>query len=258
MLEYLIVASIAFITSVISGLLGLGGAAFLIPLYLYLPQALGAEAIDIKLITGMTAVQVFVSSFVGMMVHRKKRSVNTKLVYTMGLPIIPASFLGATVSAYILPEIILAVFAGMAVTGAALLISRKNQESLSENEKLTFNTTHAGIISAAVGFFGGIAGSPGAFILSPIMMTMLKIPTRITIGSTLGIVLLSAGAASVGKFLTGQVPIEMTVVAAAATIPGVSIGSYFSYQFKASTLRFVLALLIAAVGLELWYQILFG
>ena len=257
MLEYLIIGLIAFFTSIVSGLLGLGGAALLIPLYLYVPRLFGAETLDIKLITGMTSVQVFVSSFVGMLLHKQKKSVNSKLVYTMGLPIVPASFTGAALSAYVSPLVILAVFAVMAVSGAALMTIRR-EEKVNENGNINFNAPLAGTISLIVGFFGGIAGAPGAFILSPVMMTILKIPTRITIGSTLGIVLLSAGSASAGKFITGQVPFEMTLVAAAATLPGVWLGSYFSHQVKARTLRIALAFLIAAVGFEMWYQIIFN
>lgn len=257
MLEYLIIGLIAFLTSVVSGLLGLGGAALLIPLYLYVPQLFGAQALDIKLITGMTSVQVFFSSFVGMLLHKQKKSVNSKLVYTMGLPIIPASFAGAALSAYVPPAAILAVFAAMAVTGAALMTTGREEKAKVDNGRLKFNVPLAGVIALIVGFFGGIAGAPGSFVLSPVMMTILKIPTRITIGSTLGIVLMSAGSASTGKFITGQVPLEMTMIAAAATIPGVWLGSYFSYQVKARTLRIALAFLVAAVGFEMWYQIIF-
>jgi uncharacterized protein len=255
--EYLIIGVIAFLTSVVSGLLGLGGAILLIPAYLYLPQIFGAEPLSVKGITGMTSVQVFAASLTGMLMHRRKGAVNLKLIITMGLPILLASFTGAALSAYISAAVILAVFAFLAVVGAAMMVIRKEQFEDLNAEALQFNTMLAVVIALMVGFFGGIAGAPGAFILSPLMMTVLKIPTRITIGSTLGIVILSAGSASIGKFITGQVPVDYTLIAVAASIPGVLFGSMFSHQLKAKTLRFILALLIAMVGLEMWYQIIF-
>jgi uncharacterized protein len=258
MFEYLIIGIIAFLTSVLSGLLGLGGAVLLIPAYLYLPQLLGAPPIDVKLITGMTSVQVFASSLSGMLMHRRKGAVNTRLVYMMGIPILLASFLGAASSVFINAAVIIAIFAFLTVLGAALMIIRKEQYADLQPEGFRLNAGLAVTIAVLVGYFGGIAGAPGAFILSPLMMTVLKIPTRITIGSTLGIVLLSSGSASVGKFITGQVPIDYTVVAIVASVPGVLFGSMFSHQLKAKTLRVILALLITMVGLEMWYQIIFN
>jgi uncharacterized protein len=257
MTEYLVIALISFITSVVAGLLGLGGAVLLIPAYLYLPQMLGAAEIDVKLITGITSVQVFASSVTGMLMHRRKGAVNMKLVFTMGIPILFASFIGAAYSVYIQPDYILGIFALLAIIGAALMMVRKERYEDANTEGIKFNAVLAAVLAIFVGFFGGIAGAPGAFILSPLMMTVLKIPTRITIGSTLGIVLISAGSASIGKFVTGQVPLDYTVAAVLASIPGVVFGSYFSHQLKAKTLRLILALLITAVGLEMWYKIIF-
>jgi uncharacterized protein len=255
MLEFIIIGVIAFLTSVISGMLGLGGAVLLIPAYLYIPQLLGVEPIGVRNITGMTSVQVFVAALTGMLMHRRRGAVNIKVVYTMGIPILAASFFGAAYSSMIQPELIIGIFAFLAITGAAMMFVRKGM--IDDGEDFKFNAPLAIFIAVMVGFFGGIAGAPGAFILSPLMMTLLKIPVRITIGTTLGIVLMSAGAASIGKFVTAQVPLELTLVAAAASIPGVILGSMFSHQIKAKTLRIAIALLIAMVGLEMWYQIIF-
>jgi len=256
-IEYFIIGIISFLTSAVSGLLGLGGAILLIPAYLYLPQALGGVSIDVKMITGITSVQVFVSSLIGMLMHKRKGAVNSKLVITMGVPITAASFLGAAYSAFLSPAVIIAVFAVLAVTGAVLMILKKEPDENSANKEINFNLAVAIVIALSVGFFGGIAGAPGAFILSPIIMTVLKMPTRITIGSTLGIVLLSSASASAGKIITGMVPFEITAAAVAASIPGVVFGSYFSYYFKTRTLRYILAVLIAAVAVEMWYRLVF-
>ena len=101
-----------------------------------------------------------------------------------------------------------------------------------------------------------MVGAPGAFLLSPLMITVLRIPTRITIGSTLGIVLVSAFAASVGKVATGQVPFLPTLVAAVSAIPGVYLGSNLSHRLPTKLLRFALALIIAGIGVQMLYRVL--
>jgi uncharacterized membrane protein YfcA len=144
----------------------------------------------------------------------------------------------------------------MAVIGAALMLVKRGEGLERPGEPLHFNKPLAVVIALSVGLFGGMAGAPGAFILSPLMMTVLKIPTRITIGSTLGIVLLSALAASIGKLATGQVPLEATAVAVLASLPGAYIGSLLSHRLRTRTLRAILAALIGGVGLQMWYQLL--
>lgn len=255
-MEFIVIPLIAFFTSLISGMLGLGGSVLLIPAYLYLPPLLGLHRMDVKSISGMTSVQVFAASVFGMLLHRKRGAVNNSLVYTMGIPITLTSFLGAALSGAFRPGVIITVFAVMTIIGALLMLIQKPAEGEMSSERLEFSRTLAVVISVLVGFFGGVAGAPGAFIISPLMMVLLKIPTRITIGSTLGIVILSAFSASLGKLITGQVPLVLTLSAVLASVPGVYIGTYVSHLLKSRTLRLILALLIGAVGLQMGYSII--
>ena len=50
-----------------------------------------------------------------------------------------------------------------------------------------------------------MVGAPGAFLYIPVMIYLLGIPTRIVIGSTLGIVLFGAITGKIGKMATGQI-----------------------------------------------------
>jgi uncharacterized membrane protein YfcA len=255
-MELLLIAAIAFVVSLISGMLGLGGAIMLIPLYLYLPGFFGLPALDVKSISGLTSVQVLATSLFGMIFHRKRGAVNRRLVLVMGIPIVAASLSGALLSKTVQPNSILTVFAVMAITGAVFVLLKKESADQELPQELSFNTAGAVIIAAAVGFFGGMVGAPGAFLLSPLMMTVLRIPTRITIGSTLGIVLLSAAAASAGKIAASLVPYVPTLVAVVSSVPGVYLGSTFSHRLPTRILRLALAVIIAGVGIQMMYRAL--
>lgn len=256
--ELLIIALVAFLVSVVAGMLGLGGAVLLIPAFLYLVPLLGGKAMGMHDVSGLASVTVLASSTFSMLVHRRRGNVDRRLVFTIGVPMVGMSLLGAFLSGGIDAELIKAVFAAMALLGAALVILRREHQDPDTQEPLHFSRIGAIAIAVGVGFFGGIAGAPGAFILSPLMMTVLKIPTRITIGSTLGIALMSALAASIGKISTGQVPLEATAVAILATLPGSYIGSSLSHRMKTRSLRHALALVIGGVAVHMWYQIISG
>lgn len=249
-MDLVIIAVIAFFTSMLSGLLGIGGAVLLIPAYHYLPPLFGATPISVPYISGMTSVQVLVSSIAGTIVHRNKGAVNKQLVVTMGVPITVTAFVGSLISGLIPPHFILYLFGAMALVGAALIVARPSQDETDIHPQFSRITALA--IAAAVGLFGGIVGAAGGFLLAPLMMVALKIPVRITIGSTLGIVVVSAFATSFGKFITGQVlPIE-TAVAVVSSLPGVIAGSLASHRAQPSALRIILAVLIAFIGISMF------
>jgi uncharacterized membrane protein YfcA len=250
-MDLLVTAVIAFVVSFISGTLGLGGAVILIPAYLYLPGMFGLTVLDVKSISGMTSIQVFSSAVFGVIFHSKRGIVNERLVLTMGIPITISTLIGALFSKSVEPNSIVAVFASMAIIGAVFVFLKKESGEQELTQELSFSKVGAIVIAGVVGFFGGMAGAPGAFIVSPLMMTVLKIPTRITIGSTLGIVVFAALAASIGKLMTGQVPYLSTLVAVVSTIPGVYLGSKLSYRLPTKTLR-----LIAGVGVQMLYRVL--
>jgi len=254
--ELLIIAAVAFVVSSLSGMLGLGGAILLIPAILYLPPLFGAEAMGMHDVSGLVSITVLASATLSMFVHRKRGNVHRRLVLTIGIPVVAASLLGALFSGGIDAELIKGIFATMAIVGAVLVVLRREQEDAPPTEPLNFSVAGAMAIAVTVGFAGGIAGAPGAFLLSPLMMTVLKIPTRITIGSTLGITLMSALAAGIGKVATGQVPAAATIVAILATLPGSYLGSSISHRMKARTLRRALAVVISGVALHMWYQII--
>jgi len=257
MTEYFLIGTIAFTVSLISGMLGLGGAIMLIPAYLYLPSLFGLNELGIKNISGMTSLQVFATSLFGMLFHKKKKAFNKFVVITVGTPIVISSFAGAYLSGLVNPNLIISIFAFMATLGAALIIFVRKAEKESKDNVNDYNKFVAVLIGITVGFLGGMAGAPGAFLLSPLLMLVLKIPIRVTIGSTLGIVLLASLATSLGKITSGIVPFNLTFVAILFSIPGVNLGSNLSHKFTTSALRWSLAFIIALMGLDMWYQIIF-
>jgi len=65
----------------LSGLLGLGGAIFMIPLLLYVPPLLGVGHLDMKQVAAISMVQVLFAPLSGVIVHHKNRFVSKSLLY---------------------------------------------------------------------------------------------------------------------------------------------------------------------------------
>jgi uncharacterized membrane protein YfcA len=123
-------------------------------------------------------------------------------------------------------------------------------------DQVQFNHMIAFVIALIVGFVGGMVGAPGAYIFIPLMIYILKIPTRVSLGSTMGIVFVSSIAGALGKLLTFQVPYLFTAAVLAGTIPGARLGGLFSHRVPVKLLRRILAVIISYAALRMIYDAL--
>lgn len=241
----------------LSGLLGLGGAIFMIPLLLYVPPLLGVGQFDMKQVAAISMVQVLAASLSGVIVHNKNRFVSKSLLIYMGVCNAIGNLAGSLYSQNTKSSFLLGMFATLAVIAAvAMFVPKREQGENVSPEELEYNKPLAAAVSLAIGVFGGMVGAPGAFVYIPVMIYLLNIPTRIVIGSTLGIVFFGAIAGTIGKMATGQIVWPAALALVAGTVPGAQFGGGMSKKVNAKYLRIAIAVIIAITGLKMWHQIL--
>jgi uncharacterized membrane protein YfcA len=241
----------------LSGLLGLGGAIFMIPLLLYVPPILGVGQFDMKQVAAISMVQVLSASLTGVLVHNKNRFVSKSLLITMGVFNAVGNLAGSLYSQHTNSSFLLAVFATAAVIASIVMFVPKREQGKDISpDELEYNKPLAGIVSLVIGIFGGMVGAPGAFVYIPVMIYLLNIPTRIVIGSTLGIVFLGALAGTIGKMATGQIIWPAALALVVGTIPGAQLGGGISKKVSTKYLRLAIAVIIAITGLKMWSQVM--
>jgi uncharacterized protein len=247
---------IGFVGSFISGLLGIGGAIINFPMLLYIPAALGVATYTAHQVSGMIAIQVFFATLSGVLALRRENLINYKLVAYMGLAIIVGSFIGGYGGKFLTGNTINIVYAILATIAAILMfIPKKGIENI-HSEELSFNRPLAVISALVVGIASGIVGAGGAFILVPIMLQILEIPTRITIASSLAITFLSSIGSATGKIMTGDVLVLPSLILVIASIFAAPVGAKVSKRLNAKVLQVVLALLILVTDIKIWMDIL--
>jgi uncharacterized membrane protein YfcA len=241
----------------LSGLLGLGGAIFMIPLLLYVPPLLGVGQFDMKQVAAISMVQVLSASLTGVIVHNKNRFVSKSLLIYMGVCNAIGNLAGSLYSKQTNSSFLLGIFATLAVIAAiAMFVPKREQGTDIAPEDLEYNRPLAMAVSLAIGVFGGMVGAPGAFLYIPVMIYILNIPTRIVIGSTLGIVFFGAIAGTIGKMATGQIMWPAALALVVGTVPGAQFGGGISKKVNTKYLRTAIAVIIAITGLKMWHQIL--
>jgi len=189
------------------GAVGIGGGIVMAPALLYLPPAFGLASLDMRQVAGLTITQGLFACLSGAWRHDRHRSVSRRLVISMGSAITAAALAGSVISRWVANEVLMVVFAGLAAIAALMMWLPMSDEFAAEDPNAcSFNIPLAVSIALAIGFLGGLVGQGGSFILIPLMLYVLRLPTRVVIGSNLALVFLASLAGFVGKAATGRCP----------------------------------------------------
>jgi hypothetical protein len=251
----LTLVGLGFIGAFISGLVGVGGAIIMIPLLLYVPPLLAVGSLDIKLVAGVTMTQVLVASLIGAWTHGRSAMVHRPLAVIGGIAMALGSLIGAVTSRYVSGEVLLAIFALM-TTIALPLVFVPIARVVTPGAEVAFNRTAAIAYPGMIGIVSGMVGAGGAFLLVPVLIALMRVPVRLTIGTSLAIAGVSASMGFLGKALTAQVPFWPAVAVVLGSVSGAPLGATMSRFLPVGVLRAVLGALIALVALRVWADLL--
>jgi len=242
----------------VSGLTGVGGAIVMIPLLLYVPPLLGVGHLDVKTVAAITMVQVFVAAASGVIAHGRHRAVNRRLATTGGLAMAAGSLIGAVASEWMRNSWLLVVFALMVTTAFALMfVPTPPPDVTGPAEEREYNRALIASIAGGVGLAAGMVGAGGAFLLVPLLLVVVGVPIRVTIGSSLAITALAASAGVIGKLVTGQLPLGPALIVALGAVPGAQLGALASRRLAGRALKGILFAVIVLTGVRVWWNVLF-
>jgi uncharacterized membrane protein YfcA len=243
--------------SFIAGLLGVGGAIVMIPLLLYVPPALGVGQLDVKSVAGITMAQVFFAALSGMVAHRRARAVNAELAWVGGLSMAAGSLVGSLGSTFVSGGGLLLVFALMTTGAAVLMIAHAEAAEIPiPANRVHFSRGRAAVVAGGVGIAAGLVGAGGAFLLVPLLLIVVGVPIRVTIGSSLAITALASTAGLFGKMVTGQVPWAPALLVALGALPGAQLGALVSQRLAEAHLKTALLVVILVTAARVWWDVL--
>ncbi|WP_194542022.1 sulfite exporter TauE/SafE family protein [Paenibacillus sp. JZ16] len=247
---------IGFIGSYISGMVGIGGSIIKYPMLLYIPPLFGLAAFTAHEVSGISAVQVFFATIGGVWAYRKGGYLNKTLIIYMGSAILLGSFIGGFGSKMMSEGGINLIYGILALIAAIMMfIPNKGVDDI-PLDQVKFNKWLAASLALVVGIGAGIVGAAGAFLLVPIMLVVLKIPTRMTIASSLAITFISSIGSTVGKLTTGQVDYIPALIMVVASLIASPLGAAAGKKMNTRILQIMLAVLILATAIKIWLDIL--
>ncbi|MFC2948156.1 sulfite exporter TauE/SafE family protein [Virgibacillus sediminis] len=246
---------IGFVGSFISGMVGIGGSIIKYPMLLYIPAMVGVSTFTAHEVSGISAVQVLFATIGGVWAYRKGGYLNKSLILYMGISILIGSFIGGYGSQFMGEGAINIVYGILATIAAIMMFIPKKGIDDIPLDQVTFNKGVASVSALLVGIGAGIVGAAGAFVLVPIMLVILKIPTRMTIATSLAITFISSIGSTAGKLLTGQVLFIPAVIMIIASLIASPLGAKAGQKINTKILQILLAVLILGTAIKIWTDV---
>jgi uncharacterized membrane protein YfcA len=107
------------------------------------------------------------------------------------------------------------------------------------------------VVGMVIGFIGAIMGIGGGFILVPIMIYLLRVPTATVIGTSMVLTLVTMAFATVLHAVTNHlVDAVLALILMVGGVTGAQFGARAGQKIRGEELRLLLGLLILAVGIR--------
>jgi len=189
--------------------------------------------------------------------HSKRGTVYWGAVIPMGISAVLGGLLGGTLASH-LPGDILRIFFSFLVILMAVRMVFKIREYTGYDIKqgLMIHVT----VGLLIGVLSGLAGIGGGIVLVPILVILLKYPMHYAIGTSSACIMFSSagsviayiynglGVAGLPFSSIGYVDLLQWILLAVTTIPMAQVGVRYAHRIKASSLQWLFAVLMVAIG----------
>lgn len=256
-LRALLASPLGFLIGLSLGAVGGGGSILAVPVLVYVAGEHPRAA------TTTSLVVVGAASLVGLTGHWRAGRVRVGVGVAFGLAGIGGSILGAAVNRRLDPDVLLLAFAALTVFAAhRMLTACPTCTSVGEQRVLDGpvatttsvrpDTAVAVKVVAAgtvVGFFTGLFGVGGGFIIIPALTLLLGFAMPEAIGTSLLIIAVNCAVALAARVGSSGIDWAVTVPFAVAAVAGVLAGGSFAGRVRPATLlRWFAALLVVVAA----------
>jgi hypothetical protein len=239
-----------------AGLLGFGGGVVMFPLLYYVPPLFGLAHLEAQVVAAIVISQVFFSALIGGLAHLRRGRVHGRTALIAGIASSIGSFAGAIASPWTSEHFLLLLFGIVTLLVGLMMFlpPPRHKDHETHEEEIAPSRVPLALYSLLAGIVVGFLGA-GNFAFVPLLIYVLKVPTRTAIGSSLFIALMNSTAGFVGKLATGQIPLLLTGIVVAGAAAGALLGEKVHRRLSPKTLRGIYALVVALIALRVWITI---
>ena len=225
-------------------MLGIGGAVILLPLLT------AFAGLSLKEASNITVVQVVASSLIGWWAFRRGGLVHTRLAVWMGGAGAVGGFAGGFASGRLSELQLEIIFLSVVLAALILLFLPVRELAVGGDKMPDFNIPFAVGLGALVGTLAGMLGAGGGFLIVPLMLTGLRVPMRLAIGSSSVVKLISSAFAYAGKLVGTHIDPYLAAMLLAGAVPCTYVGTWIARRVPPRFLRLVLATMLAGIAVR--------
>jgi hypothetical protein len=265
----------------ISGMFGIGGGFLMTPLLIFIgvPPAVAVASV---------ASHIAASSFSGAINYWRKRAIDVALA----MMLLGAGILGTATGVWLFTELraldqldlviglsyvtLLTIVGGLMIYESvrAVMRARRGMPAMLrragshtwlhglplkmrfKRSKIYVSAIPVWAIGFIIGFVGAIMGIGGGFLLVPMLIYFLRVPTATVIGTSMVMTLVTMASATVMHAATNHlVDAVLALILMVGGVIGAQFGSRTGQKMRGERLRLMLGLLVLAVGLRFAYEL---
>jgi len=280
-LNMLILFGMGAVVGFLSGLFGVGGGFLITPLLIFynIPPAIAV---------GTGANQVIAASVTGALSHFKRRTLDIKLGTLLVIGGLVGSFSGVELFSLLRRlgqlDLIISLLYVLLLGGIGVLMTIESLRAMKRVRsgqpptirrpgqhnwihrlpfKMRFRASMIYIsaipiliLGLIVGLLSSIMGVGGGFIMVPALIYLLRVPTRVVVGTSLFQITFVTAFTTVMQSVTNQsVDVVLALLLMLGGVCGAQYGTRAGRKLKAEQLRLFLALLVLIMALWLAFQL---
>ncbi len=231
------------VTGFLSGLLGVGGGFILVPL-------LAILGVPIHTAIGTSLAFVACTSVAGILQHLRQGSADMLIALVIALPATLMAIEGAYFSGLLSPATLSLIFTFLLVgvllmytfassakefappaevpaAGLPWYILHRCRTVAGTTYRYNVHLFKAVLSGVATGMLTGFFGVGGGFLLVPIAVLFLRIPLRVTVGTSLAVLVLPACLGTLSHWRLGHVALELWIPMVLTGILGSRLGAHY-------------------------------
>nr|WP_295891172.1 sulfite exporter TauE/SafE family protein [uncultured Devosia sp.] len=252
-------------SGIAAGLLGIGGGAIIVPALSNALLLLGYDADVVQHVAVGTSLAIIIpTGIMSARSHYKRGALDLKVLRLWTPFIVAGTFIGGLMAGYFSGDVLRIVFAVMAFIIAANIVFAFQTRLMGHLHGSA--ATHR-VSAVVVGYISSLMGIGGGSLTVPTLVafgatmhaavgTSAAIGVAIAVSGTLGFIISGWGATGLPPLSLGYVNLVALVLVAVLAAAFAPLGAALAHRLDQKTLKYVFAVFLVLVGLNMLWKVL--
>jgi uncharacterized protein len=228
------------------GLIGGGGSIITVPLLVYVMGVVPHQAV------GLSLAVVGGTSFVSVIFHSRRGTVNYRSGILVGLLGIVGSLLGSRLTYLLSPSGLMLAFALLMIAASSFMLLRKQPPAADTTTTLSqLAITKAIPIGFIVGLLTGFLGVGGGFLLVPSLVLLGGLAMREAVGTSLLVITINCVAGIIGHWGQETFNWNLMLLVTGPAVLGTITGTFLSHRLSVAHLQKAFAIFTLGIAIFL-------